>query len=105
MTHSYQQDVNVLYEIAIRPVKKGVYPARPPTAAELAELKQQQQKKAPAKYVPPHLRNKAGASGGRAVPGMKYELGKESMLGLRRAIAETRSRRRSRRLPRLPTAA
>lgn len=77
MTHSYQQDVDVLYEIAIRPVKKGVYPARPPTAAELAELAElkQQQKKAPAKYVPPHLRNKAGASGGRAVPGMKYELG------------------------------
>ena len=41
MTRSYQQDVDVLYEIAIRPVKKGVYPARPPTAAELAELKQQ----------------------------------------------------------------
>lgn len=70
---SFQEDVDVLYEIAIRPVPEGLLPLRPPTALELAELKQQQQQKAPAKYVPPHLRNKGAVVGGRAVPGMKWE--------------------------------
>lgn len=70
---SFQEDVDVLYEIAIRPVPEGLLPLRPPTALELAELKQQQQQKAPAKYVPPHLRNKGAVVGGRAVPGMKWD--------------------------------
>lgn len=69
---SFQEDVDVLYEIAIRPVAEGVLPLRPPTALELTELKQQQTKKEPAKYVPPHLRNKGAGVGGRTVPGMKW---------------------------------
>ncbi|OAO11843.1 eukaryotic translation initiation factor 2A [Blastocystis sp. ATCC 50177/Nand II] len=73
----FQEDVDVLYEIAIRPVPEGLLPLRPPTALELAELKQQQQQKAPAKYVPPHLRNKGAVVGGRAVPGMKAPANRE----------------------------
>lgn len=62
----YEENVDLLYEIAVRPVPDGIYPMRPPTQEELAEIRTVNQTKAPAKYVPPHLRNKTGGS----VPGM-----------------------------------
>lgn len=62
----------MLYEIAIRPVVRGVYPLVPPTKEELLEIKKVVQKKAPGKYVPPHLRNKSGNVPGmnRSIPGL-----------------------------------
>lgn len=68
--------MDLLYEIAVRPVVDGIYPLRPPTQEELVEIKTVNQKKAPGKYVPPHLRNKTssvpGMSAKKTVPGMKY---------------------------------
>ena len=62
----------MLYEIAIRPVVRGVYPLVPPTKEELLEIKKVVQKEAPGKYVPPHLRNKSGNVPGmnRSIPGL-----------------------------------
>ena len=71
----YKEDFDQLYEISIRPVPEGVYPLCPPTPEELATIKKTVQQKAPAKYVPPHLRNRGGgsvpgaASRGGSVPG------------------------------------
>lgn len=71
---SYEEDFDQLFEIAIRPIPDGLYPLRPPTAAELAEIKKTVEQKAPAKYVPPHLRNKGASSipglAGKSTPGM-----------------------------------
>lgn len=76
MIFRYEENIDLLYEIAVRPVVDGVYPLRPPTVDELAEIKTITQKKAPAKYVPPHLRNKAGSVPGmstkKVIPGMKF---------------------------------
>lgn len=63
----YKEDFDQLYEISIRPVAEGIYPLRPPTPEELVTIKTTVQQKAPAKYVPPHLRNGGGARG--SVPG------------------------------------
>ena len=68
----YEENIDMLYEIAIRPVARGVYPLVPPTKEELSEIKKVTQKKAPGKYVPPHLRNKSGNVPGmsRSIPGL-----------------------------------
>ena len=59
----YEEPFDQLYEISVRPVAPALFPLRPPTKDDLAEISVTE-KKAPGKYVPPHLRGKAGATAG-----------------------------------------
>lgn len=59
----YQEDFDLLYEVSVRPVLPGLLPIRPPTVDDMAEMRTTVVKKAPSKYVPPHLRGKQGVSG------------------------------------------
>lgn len=75
----YEENFDQLFEIAIRPISSDIYPLRPPTVSELAEIKKTVEQKAPAKYVPPHLRNKGAGSipgmGRKSIPGMSNRSG------------------------------
>ena len=58
----YQEDFDLLYEVSVRPVLPGLLPIRPPTVDDMTEMRTTVVKKAPSKYVPPHLRAKQGSA-------------------------------------------
>lgn len=58
----YQEDFDLLYEVSVRPVLPGILPIRPPTVDDMNEMRATVAKKAPSKYVPPHLRAKQGSA-------------------------------------------
>lgn len=58
----YQEDFDLLYGVSVRPVPAGLLPIRPPTVDDMAEMRSAVAKKAPSKYVPPHLRAKQAAA-------------------------------------------
>lgn len=59
----YQEDFDLLYEVSVRPVLPGLLPIRPPTVDDMTEMRTTVVKKAPSKYVPPHLRAKQNVPG------------------------------------------
>ena len=69
----YEEGFDQLFEISIRPVSPALLPLRPPTKEDLAEMRSAAEKKAPGKYVPPHLRGKAGATSAKTKTARKAE--------------------------------